>query len=111
MIKVERLDTTIPTDADGYAVTPEDSFYHALTTSKGTVIGFEEYGTNFKKRKHRMLTTSTLIDYKRDLRDACEFDPRLTFQSVELDVSELSAGVVRFDVYLSTGVISGRLVA
>ena len=111
MIKVERLNTTIPTDADGYAVTPEDSFYHALTTQKGSVIGYPEYGTDFKKRKHRMLTNSTIIDYKRDLRDACSFDPRLKFQSVELDTSEITAGVVKFDVYLNTGVISGRLVA
>ena len=111
MIQIERLDTTIPTDADGFAVSAEDSFYHALTTAKGTVIGLPAYGTDFKKRKHRMLTTSTLIDYKRDLRDACNFDPRLIFQKADLDLSALSAGIVQFDVYLNIGVISGRLVA
>jgi len=111
MIKIERLDTTIPTDSDGYTVTPEESFYHALTTAKGSVIGFPEYGTDFKKRKHRTLTISSLIDYKRDLRDACSFDPRLGFQSVELDTSRLNEGAVQFNVKLTVGTISGRLVA
>ena len=111
MIKVEALNTTIPTDLQGYAVTPEESYYHALTTPKGSVIGLPKYGTNFKKRKHRTLNNATLIDYRRDLADACEFDPRLTLLDVKLDTSEIAAGIVTFDVFLSIGTISGRLVA
>jgi hypothetical protein len=111
MIKVEALDTTIPTDLDGFAVDPVESFYDALTTKRGSVIGNYKYGTEFHKRKHRALTTATLIDYKRDLRDACGFDPRLSFQRADLDLTQINEGVVMFDVYVGIGRISGRLVA
>ena len=111
MIKVLFLDTTIPTDESGFASTPDESFIHALTTPLGSVIGNENYGTNFKKRKHRALNNSTLIDLKRDLKDDCKFDPRLSFQKAELNTQEISNGKISFDIFLSTGVITGEFVA
>ena len=111
MIQVEILDTTIPTDRHGYAVTPVDSYYHALTTPKGSVIGLPSYGTDFRKRKHRTLNNATILDYKRNLADACAFDPRLHLEEVRLDTTQLQDGEVRFDIFLSIGVISGRLAA
>ena len=111
MIKIEKLNTTIPTDKHGFANTADESFYDALVTRKRSVICLPEYGTDFLKRKHRVLNSSSLIDFRRDFRDACNFDPRLHFQDVKFDVNEMSAGVVKFDVYLSVGIISGRLVA
>jgi len=111
MIKIEHLETTIYIDKDGYSNTPDESFYDALTTRKKSVICNPDYGTDFVKRKHRNLDSSTLIDFRRDFKNACSFDPRLNFQDVKYDLVEMSIGVVRFDVYLSVGIISGRLVA
>jgi len=111
MIKIENLRTTIPTDGFGFAVTPVDSWLDALMTRPRMVIGKPEYGTLFPTRKHRNLAQGTLIDYRRDFKDACKFDPRLKFQGVRFDVSEVSIGIVYFEVTLSTGVIAGELVA
>jgi len=111
MIKVEKLRTTIPTDGFGFAVTPVDSWLDALMTRPRMVIGEPKYGTLFPTRKHRTLAQSTLIDYRRDFKDACAFDPRLTFEGVQFYLSEISVGKVGFEVRLKTGVIAGELVA
>jgi len=111
MIKIQNLQTTIPTDRHGFAVDPVESWLDALMTRPRMVIGKEKYGTPFPTRKHRTLNQSSIIDFKRDFKDACAFDPRLGFDNVKFDLSEASIGVVKFDVYLSIGVISGELVA
>jgi len=111
MIKIQNLKTTIPTDRYGFAVDPVESWLDALMTRPRMVIGKEEYGTPFPSRKHRSLNQLSIIDFRRDFKDACAFDPRLGFDNVEFDLSEASIGVVKFDVYLNIGVISGELVA
>jgi hypothetical protein len=111
MIKIQNLQTTIPTDAFGFAVTPTDSWIDALMTRPRAVIGEPSYGTLFPTRKHRSLGNGALIDYRRDFKDACAFDPRLSFKTVDFNLSEMSAGVVKFKVHLGIGVISGELAA
>lgn len=110
MIKVKMLDTTIPTDIHGYAVSADQSFYDALTTPKGSVVG-SRYGTDFHKYKHRSLSTGTLIDMKRCLRDACVHDPRLSFQKAELDLTDIYDSIARFEVHTVNGIITGELTA
>ena len=111
MIKIANLNTSIPTDSNGYAVTPIDSWLDALMTRPRMVIGKPTYGTPFPTRKHRSLGNGELIDFVRDFKDACAFDPRLTFEKVDFDLSQVSSGTVGFDVHLGIGVISGELVA
>jgi hypothetical protein len=111
MIKIVNLNTTIPTDSNGYAVTPIDSWIDALMTRPRMVIGKPNYGTPFPTRKHRSLGNGELIDFRRDFKDACVFDPRLTFEKVDFDLSQVNSGTVGFDVHLSVGIISGELIA
>jgi len=111
MIKIENLKTTIPTDKHGYAVAPVDSWLDALMTRPRAVVHNLEYGTLFPTRKHRGLGNGTLIDIKRDFKDACKHDPRLELISVDFNLSQASVGVVGFAVHLSTGIIQGDLAA
>ena len=111
MIKIQSLATTIPTDSNGFAVTPVDSWLDALMTRPRMVIGKPEYGTLFPTRKHKTFNQSAVIDFRRDFRDACAFDPRLNFQDVKFDLSEMSIGIIGFDVHLDIGLISGRAIA
>jgi len=109
MIKIEILDTTIPTDGFGYAVSPIDSWTDALMTKLRSVVHLPTYGTLFPTRKHRTLNDSSMIDIRRDFKDACNFDPRLSFQKAFFDLSEMHIGTVKFNVHLNVGVISGVL--
>lgn len=111
MIKIEKLDTTILTDDFGYAVSAVDSWLDALMTRPNMLIAKHEYGTGFSMHKHRSLNQGTLIDFRRDFKDACNFDPRLSFNSVDFYIDKIAIGIVAFDVYLSIGAISGELVS
>lgn len=111
MIKIQNLKTTIPTDKHGYAVEPSESWLDALMTRPRIVIGKPSYGTLFSTRKHRSLSNGAIIDFRRDFRDACKFDSRISFKNVNFDLTQVSAGIVGFRVFLNIGTISGELVA
>lgn len=109
MIDFTRIYATTPLDLEGYTVSPEDSFYHALTTPKGWVIGLMDYGTGFRELKHRALNNSTIIDIKRYCKDACAFDDRLNFISATVDNANLSIGIIYIIVELSIGQIKMKV--
>ena len=100
---IEILDTTIPTDKDGYAVTAVDSFIDGLTTPRYSVIEEPHYGTDLHKLKHRSFSSGWIIDLRRCLKDACIFDPRLVFADAHIDASNIAEGKVLFDVILGSG--------
>jgi phage baseplate assembly protein W len=109
MIALTPIYATTPLDLDGYAVSVEDSFYHALTTPKGWVVGRMNYGTGFRELRHRALNSSTMIDIKRYCRDACAFDARLNFISANIDMTNMSAGFIYVTVELSIGKIEMKV--
>ena len=86
-----------------YLVSVEDSFMDALTTPLGTLIGRYDYGTKFNELKHRNLTLDFILDAKRAIKDACQFDPRLTFEKAEIDSGMLASGILRIMVWANIG--------
>jgi hypothetical protein len=106
-MQVQILSDNLPLGLDGYAVSVADSFIHAFTTKKGTVIGNYEYGTEVYLLKHRPYNSSWLIDFKRCCKDACKFDPRLSFEKVVLDDSKVDIGKLNFEVHTIVSVIKG----
>jgi len=109
MIDITRVLATTSFDLEGYAVSVEDSFYHALTTPKGWVVGRMNYGTGFRELRHRALNSSTMIDMKRYCRDACAFDERLNFISATIDMTNISIGFVYITVELTIGQIKMKV--
>ncbi len=101
--------TNLPLDLEGYAVPAVDSFLHAFTTKKNSVIGHYRYGTDAYKLKHRSYGSEFLIDFKRCCKDACKFDKRLKFTGVQVDESQVSAGILNFIVNLGIYQIKGFL--
>jgi len=95
---VDILNSTLPFGMKGYEVSAEQSFIDALTTPKGSVIGKSDYGTDFYKLKHKPFNNEWIIDFKRCLKDACKFDPRLEFRGARIDTSDIGAGKVYFEV-------------
>ena len=94
---------------DGYAVTIGDSFIHALTTKKKSVIGHYEYGTYVYKLKHRPFDSSWIIDFKRCCKDACKWDERLIFNGVTVESNEISTGVISFDLAIGQLILKGSI--
>jgi hypothetical protein len=99
------IESTLPLGLDGYAVSCEDSFMDALLTSKNTVVGNLDYGTDWKKLKHRSYNNSWKIDARRYCKDACSHDPRLTFEDVQFDESEIESGKTFLNIYISSKVL------
>lgn len=97
---IQIVNSTLPLGLDGYAVSCEDSFIDALKTPKGSVIGNLDYGTDFHKLKHRPFNSSWLIDFRRYCKDACSFDPRLTYRGLRFDESEVSNGRLYFEIQI-----------
>ncbi len=105
---IQILKHNLPIDIlEGYEVNSVDSFFDALTTPKGSVIHYPEYGTILHTLKHRGIDGDWLIDFKRCLKDACAFDKRLTYKGSDIDTSEAGVGVIRFEVYIDFFSLSG----
>jgi len=103
------LSDNSPLGLDGYAVSVADSFIHAFTTKKGTVIGNYDYGTDAHKLKHRPYNSSWLIDFKRCCKDACKWDKRLVFNGVTIDDTQVGAGKLYFDVQIGQYTLKGLI--
>lgn len=106
MVKLLKHNLSFDT-LDGYEVSLIDSFFDALTTPKGSVIYYPEYGTILYTLKHRGIDGDWLIDFKRCLKDACSFDKRLTYKNSNINASEAGAGVITFEVYIDFFSLSG----
>lgn len=103
------LSNNLPLGLDGYAVSIADSFIHAFTTKKGTVIANYDYGTDAYKLKHRPYNSSWLIDFKRCCKDACKWDKRLVFNGVKIDDSEVGTGKLYFVITIGQYTLKGLI--
>ena len=97
------IDSFLPVTYQHYAVTAEDSFRDALTTAKGSSPLAPFYGTYMYLLKHRVMNAEWVIDFRRCLKDACAFDPRLEFDKAIVDDSKISIGTIEYDVHLKDG--------
>ena len=104
------VNSLLPVTYQHYAVTAEDSFRDALTTPKGSSPLAPFYGTYMYLLKHRVMNAEWVIDFRRCLKDACAFDPRLEFDKAVVDDSQISLGRAVYDVYLKDGnIIKGSV--
>ncbi len=106
-MQVQILNDNLPLGLDGYAVSIADSFIHALTTKKGSVIANYDYGTDLYKLKHRPYNSSWLIDFIRCCKDACKWDKRLVFNGVTVDDTQVGIGRLYFDVRIGNYTLKG----
>jgi len=106
-MQVQILSDNLPLGLDGYAVSIADSFIHAFTTKKNTVIGNYAYGTDVHLLKHRPYNSSWLIDFKRCCKDACKWDKRLVFNGVIVNDAEVDAGKIYFDILIGHYILKG----
>jgi phage baseplate assembly protein W len=106
---IEILDSSLPIDLDGYEVSAEDSFVHALTTVRGSIIHNRGYGTDFHKLKHRPFNQLWLIDFRRYAKDACKYDDRLEFKGMDIDDSHIDKGKITFSLYVGVHTIEGAI--
>jgi phage baseplate assembly protein W len=90
-----------------YATSEEESFRDTLATQKGSVICNPDYGTNLFKLKHRSFDSEWVIDFRRCLKDACRYDPRLKFRGADIDSSQVGEGTISYKVYIENKIIEG----
>jgi len=108
MLDISIIEAQLPIGDDiKYYSTVEESFIDTLTTPIGTLIGNYQYGTELHKLKHRSFNAEWVLDAKRCFKDACKWDNRLTFKSVDFDISQVDIGKIIFSLELKDGYILG----
>ncbi len=104
------INSSIPISEGHFEVSAEDSFINALTTRRGSVYANPTYGTDFYLLRHRNVNAEWLIDFRRYVKDACSFDPRLLVENIEIEDSSVATGEIFFSIYLSgNGAVEGML--
>ena len=109
MLDITIIESQLPIGNNivGYAISPEDSFMDTLSTPRGSLIGNYNYGTDLHKLKHRSFNNEWILDAKRAFKDACNYDKRLSFKSINFDSSNVSSGKIAFYLELKDGYVNG----
>lgn len=81
---------------DGYDVSIFDSLANIFATTKGSVIMLPEFGSELYLLIDRRIDDEWLIDFRRYVKDALIFEPRVLLDNVEIISVDASIGSVKF---------------